>query len=356
MSERFSHLRLNELVKRGVVAALGAATAAQPQLAEAGTGGQAITAGQAKWYVNTNITFATTSSNWGFSEGELHTAGGTRNDAFDGALSWLVSTGTPTNTNGYRSPGGVVGITPGAGGTTVTGTTQAMAGLNVSGQLYMLSSKAVARSILFLQNPTGAPITVNVQNATNLGSDSGTILQTTSSGDATLDTGDNWFVSSDSNTPPSDPVLTFAFSQNAASVRGVNDRAPGPGNGYFFETFTVTVPPGETRSLMMFVQMSADVAGASSDAPTFNSLASLQAAGYLQGLSTTQLSQIVNWNLRATAPPAVTAVPTLSETGTLAAAALAALLGMTELRRRQRRKTNRMRRLASRAIEQTRIR
>lgn len=352
MSERFSHLRLNELVKRGVVAALGAATAAHPQLAAAGTGGQAITAGQAKWHVNTNITFDTTSSNWGFSEGEL----GTRGDAFDGALSWLVSTGTPTNANGYRSPGGVVSITPGAGGTTVTGTAQTMAGLNVSGQLYMLSSKAVARSILFLQNPTGAPITVNVQNATNLGSDSGTILQTTSSGDATLDTGDNWFVSSDSNTPPSDPVLTFAFSQNAASVRGVNNRAPGPGNGYFFETFTVTVPPGETRSLMMFVQMSADVAGASSDAPTFNSLASLQSAGYLQGLSTVQLSQIVNWNLKAVAPPAVTAVPTLSETSTLAAAALAALLGMTELRRRQRRKTNRMRRLASRAIEQTRVR
>lgn len=353
MSERFSHLRLNELVKRGVVAALGTATAVHPQLAAAGTGGQAITAGQAKWYVNTNITFNTTSSNWGFSEATLHTAGGTRNDAFDGALSWLVSTGTPNNSNGYRSPGGVVSVVTGADGTTVTGKPQTMAGLTVSGQLYMLASKAVARSVLFLQNPTAAPITVNVKNASNLGSDAGTILQATSSGDATLDANDNWFISSDSSTPPSDPVLTFAFNQ-AGGVRGTNNNAPGAGSDRFYETYSVTVPPGQTRSLMMFVQLSATVAGAKSDATVFNSSASMQAAGYLQGLSTAQLSQMANWNLQS--GETLAAVPALSETGILSAAALAALLGAAELRRRERRKSNRMRRLARRALEQTQAR
>ena len=167
MSRNFSHLRFGEFSKAATTGAIAGALAFQPFVANAALGSQHIAVGNGHWFVNTNIAFNTTSSNWGFSEGSLVTASGIRRDAFDGALSWLVSTGTPTRADGYRSPGGVVDLTA----TTVTGTTQVMAGLNVSGQMYFSSARAVARSILILQNPTASPITVNVENATNRGSD-----------------------------------------------------------------------------------------------------------------------------------------------------------------------------------------
>jgi hypothetical protein len=328
MTSKFSALRLSEFAKKAATGAVAGAIALQPIVAKAGTGSIVINSGGGQWHVNTNIIFNTTSSNWGFSEATLVV--GTRNDAFDGALSWLVSTAPLVpgtwDTKGYRSPGGVVSnVAAGGGfGPMVTGNPQTMDGLTVQGQLYFLPGKAVARSILKLTNPTGAAITVNVNNNTNRGSDANTRHLATSSGDAVVDATDNWFIS-DQNSPglAPDPVLTFAYS--LTGNRGAANPFPTNGIDKFFQFYTLTIQPGQTQSLMIFVQMSATLANAQADAVNFNSMARL---------SVPELQQIVNWTYVAV-PTEPTVVPTSSDAALIAMAAMLGYSGMTKIRRRK---------------------
>lgn len=332
MGAKYSKLRFEEFAKAAALGAIAGAVALQPVAAKAATGSVEIHAGNATWFVNTNITFSTTSSGGlAFSEATLHanTASqsdthntSTRHDAFDGALTWHVNAGVPGSleNGGYQSPGGTVSVTANS----VVGTTQVMAGLNVHVELYFASAKAVARSMLVLQNPTGAPITVTVDNDTNMGSDNDTTYHLTSSGDATYDASDNWTISCqpDPGHPAlclSDPVLTFAFSQTGAPVRPTAIQAVTNGSDKQYFRYTVTVPAGGTQRLLEFVQLSDTVAHATTDAALFNSTGTLQSSGYLAGLSPTEQAQIVNWVVNPTP------VPTLSQ---WALAGMAGLLGL----------------------------
>jgi hypothetical protein len=310
MSKSHSSLRFNEFTKAAAAGAFaGAIALSTPTQAAnhrpAATGSVQINSANAKWFVNTNITFSSTSSAFGMSEASLHTANGTREDAFDGVLAWHVNSAPPAQLSygGYRSPGGTVSVTANS----VTGTTQSLAGLNVSGQLYFSTTKPVVRSMLLLQNPTGADLTVTVDNDNNLGSDSSTLVVATSSGDATFDSSDNWFVSGqDSQNPPQldptlDPVLTFAYQDALAPVRSTlvgTFPAGGDSDNPNFR-YTVTVPAGATRRLIIFVQLSDTAAHAEADAPLFNSGATVASTDYLTGLTPQELAEVVNWNFIA---------------------------------------------------------
>jgi hypothetical protein len=351
MGENFSKLRFKEFAKAAAAGAIGGALALQPVPAAAERGSIIVHAGQATWFVNTNITISTSDSEWGISSASLHTVSGTRDDAYDGALSWHVFAGainTPDGeAGGYVSPGGVVSVLPNnppndpSVATTVTGTTQVIAGLNVSGQLYFSATKAVTRSILFLQNPTGAAITVNVVNADDLGSDSNTSIRATSSGDTpfTYPT-DHWWVScqQEGGVCPAagsglDPVLTVAISQAGAPVQATQVDGPVDGDDNPSWTFSVTVQPGGTQAVMAFSQLSDTEAHAKLDALLFNTSASLEETDYLAGLSGAQLAQIVNWNLSGVD------VPTLGEWAKIGMAGLLGLAGLFSIgffRRRQR--------------------
>src|SRR5262249_42228850 len=142
MGHDFSRLRLSDFAKRATAVAAAGGFALQPFAATAATGSIQGHPGKAGWFLHPNNTFQTTSSAWGFSEGSLHTANGTRSDAFDGVLSWHVTAGNPVDEAlaGYVSPGGVVDILPSPaslGDTTVAktvnGNPQTLAGLTVSG-------------------------------------------------------------------------------------------------------------------------------------------------------------------------------------------------------------------------------
>jgi hypothetical protein len=333
MDDRFSKLRFNAFAKAAAAGVIAGAIALQPTPGVAATGSVQITVGNGKWFVNTNITFSTTSSgSLALSSASLHTASAAtalsynRNDAFDGALSWHVYASPPgvaDSSGGYVQAGGVVSVTSNS----VVGPNKTLAGLNVHTELYFPSSKSVVRSILYMQNPTGAPITVTVDNDNDLGSDIDTTIQATSSGDATFDATDNWVIScqlSGSSCPgpgnlvgTSDPILTYAF-QGPGGIRATSagsSFANGNGNPNF-RFSNVTVPAGETRAVMMFVQMSDTVADAEADAPRFNTL---QGTDYLALLSPAQTAEIVNWNVSALG------VPSLSQ---WALAAMAGLLGL----------------------------
>ncbi len=336
MTNAFSKLRFTEFAKAAAAGTIAGAIALQPMGAEANTGAVSIRSGNAIWFVNTNITFTTTSSgSLAISEAALHTAGAStpasfnRNDAFDGALGWHVYTSPPgeaDRSGGYYQAGGAVSVTA----NTVVGPTKALAGLNAHAELFFPSSKTVARSILYLQNPSGAPITVTVDNDNNLGSDAATSIQATSSGDTTFDAADNWVVSCQQSivSPGTcdttlDPVLTFAFQGPGAIRAGSAGPIFASGNDQpNFRFSGITVPAGGTRAVMIFVQLSDTAAHAEADAPRFTNNATLQGTDYLTGLSTPQQQEIVNWTLGSTS------VPTLGDWALIALGGLLGLFGL----------------------------
>jgi hypothetical protein len=331
MDGKFSKLRFSEFAKAATAGAIVGATALVPVTAEAATSSVTIHAGNATWFVNTNITFSTTSSGFGLSSATLQTVSGSRNDAFDGALTWHVNASPPgsLSNGGYVSPGGTASVTANS----VLGTVQVLAGLNVQGQLYFTSAKAVVRSILTLQNPTGSDITVTVDNDNNLGSDSNTRITATSSGDATYDTTDNWIISCQSSIAPpacdgigsgDDPALTYAIQGPFGAVRGTRLGGFVNGDDNPNMRFTVTVPAESTRAMMYFVQLSDTPDHALIDAVTFNTPAAMESAGYLANLPGIQESQVVNWNLNA-------GIPTLSEWAFGGFATLLGLIGLGSL-------------------------
>ncbi|QIL82740.1 hypothetical protein G7047_24475 [Diaphorobacter sp. HDW4A] len=309
MTTKFASLRMRDFAKRSGVAILGGTVGVAPTIANAATGSQSIVSGGFKWFINTNITFLSTSSNFGFSEASatqpMQTENGssqTLNDAFDGAMGWHVHpTGVIANSdkglNGYQATGGVT-LSPASPvaeqAATVTGNVEVLQGLNVTGQLYFPAGQGVARAILTLQNPSASAITVQVTNDNNLGSDANTKIDTTSSGDNVFQLGqDNWVISHQDigvGMPITDPTITLAGMKLASSA----DYVDGDDNPYQY--FNVTVPAGGTKRVMTLVRLSRSATVAQAVASTFNDLNSLRQAGYVSDLSEDELRSIVNWN------------------------------------------------------------
>lgn len=360
--ETVTKLRFSEFARNALGVAAVGAVVLQPTIASAapvvvgsGPGVFTVNAANARWRLNNDVSFTTTSSANGFNEGDLNVGGpNQQTDAFDGALSWLI------NGAQYRSGTGTLDVTvDGAGATTVnsplvplTGLTQLpppgiphqaapVPNLNVGIQTYFSNTKAVARSILILQNPTGSPITVNVLNANNLGSDSNTRIVATTDGNATFNPGtDFWAVSWQFNAAPpplpapetSDPIVTMVFGEAGAAVQPTfagPASAPADGNDNPGFAYNVTIPAGATRRLMAFVQLSESRVAATADAAVFNSTAALGGTDYLAGMSPAERSEVVNWTFAAAA-----SVPTLGEWSMIGLGGLLGLSAYAIIRRR----------------------
>jgi hypothetical protein len=349
MDETFSKLRFGQFTKAAAAGVIAGAIALQPTAGLAATGSVTITTSnpagvKVKWFVNTNITFSTTSNaSLAMSEASMHTAAAAtassfnRTDAFDGVLAWHVYSTPP---GGSDQSGGYFKSELAATATanSVTGPNLPLAGLTAHTELYFPTGANVVRSILYLQNPTGSPITVTVDNDNNLGSDAGTLIRATSSGDAVFDSADNWVVSCqssdtpgscDQNTPPSmdstkDPVITFAF-QGPGGIRATNAGAifANGNDNPNFRWSGITVPAGGTRGVMVFVQLSDTDTNAEAAAVKFNSNSTLQATDYLAGLSGAQQAEIVNWTLNPNRQ-----APTLGEWALIAFGGLLGLFGL----------------------------
>jgi hypothetical protein len=277
----------------------------------------------------------------GFAMGDAQILATNQTDAFDDA--GMVRIGDEY----FAAPGGTnapVDLT----GTTLQTPSGPLGGLNVSVQWQGAASAPVVRELVALQNPTGAAIAQQVRIDTGYGSDSSTYLWGSSSGDETWTTADRWITTADDNTPFTpplsgyDPPVTSVWygpgnvlspavlvencdantdSQDQAkpdkkaaadattTTEGTDGAAAPeaaaapdagaqqtllPGAGNWSEGYDVSVPPGETRYLMMFFQLTPTpeeglTAGATYDTnPATNS-------DLLAGLTGVQLQQIVNW-------------------------------------------------------------
>lgn len=245
----------------------------------------------------------------------------TLDDAFDGAWTWGLAGADGAVANGANGPllyrdldaSADVNTTPNSNdafpaGTILTGDPAAVSGDNnrLNG-LYLWEQSAVfnvggvsvLRTIGFVANPTSAPIGQNLIFRINLGSDRGTVVRATSSGDTAFTPADNWTITSD-RLDGSDPLVLIHFQGGFGSNRVPQSALSNLSRDNFSNVFAATLQPGETQAYMTFTVLSGLQSTLESFNPTFASAASLRNAGLLAGLDDTTLGLIQNWDV---APP-----------------------------------------------------
>lgn len=304
-----------------------------------------------EYFINTDITFATTSSASGAASEasytgsvDADTSGGgtvssTLNDSFDGYQSICVSfdgdIGPCVSGGGGGEVGGTVTMynengpaTLSCSGREVMLPTQAMGTLNVSRRVFVPSDDAFARWLNVFTNTGASPVTFNMITGNNLGSDAGTTVVTTSDGDATVETTDTWATTFQnwSGSTSSDPRLGHVFQGPGAAVSmaGVSF-ADGDDNPFWY--YTITLQPGQTGIIMNFVTGQPTRAAAAAKAAELVGLPDTTATC----MSSSDLAEVLNFGA---AQPSVIEVPTLSGAGLAALVLLLAASSLLLLRRR----------------------
>ena len=181
-----------------------------------------------------------------------------------------------------------------------------VAGIDAQASLYFSPTRGVVRSVIALTNTTGAEIATRATVMGNMGSDNSTLLQGSSNGDVVNDDADLWVVSSDTGLgndaeDGNDPIITTTrYGTGAAVTPVVSADRLGVGNSdnYYYH-YDLTIPAGGTVRLMVFHEMTTTINGAVTGAADFETLAAANTAGLLAGLSSTQLSQLVNYGADA---------------------------------------------------------
>jgi hypothetical protein len=127
--------------------------------------------------------------------------------------------------------------------------TQALSGLTVQRIVYVpAADHNYARYLEIFSNPSGAPITVTITVDGNLGSDGGTIITGSSSGDSAFSTADQWLTTDDFD-GGGDPSLAHV-------VQGSGPAVPTSASSISFDniaySWSLTVPAGGRAAIMHF--------------------------------------------------------------------------------------------------------
>ncbi len=305
-----------------------------------------------EYFINTDITFATSSSASGAaSEASYQVAvsattvmngvtSSTLNDAFDGYNALCVSTDGATGPcdstgGGLRGVGtvtmynenGVASLDASCSNRQVILPVQTISGIAVQRKVFVPSNDEFIRWTNIFTNTSGAPITMQMITSNNLGSDAGTTIVTSSSGDAVVSTADLWATSfqSFSGTTSSDVRLGHVFGGPGASVglSGVNF-VNGDDNPFW--RYTLTLQPGQTQIVVNYGTGQPSRADAAAKAAELTALAGNAAAC----MTANELAQVVNY---AAAGQTNQAVPLADQRILMAVAAMLMGLGLIALRR-----------------------
>jgi hypothetical protein len=296
-----------------------------------------------EYFINTDVTFTTSSSASAAASDATYTAavnattsaGGivstTLNDAFDGYNALCVSlSNTLAQCNSdnfvvYNRNGAPP--TPECNGRQYAFPIQTAGGINISRKVYVPANDQFARWLNIFTNTTGAPVTFAMVTSNNLGSDTDTRLVSSSNGNATAEITDSWVSSFQnySGGASSDPRLGHVFQGAGAPVplAAINfvDGDDNPWWGY-----SLTLAPGETRIIANFVTGQPSKAAANAKAAQLATLP----PGAALCLSETERQAIANF----VGQQSVVEVPTLGELGLAVLAVALTAAGLLALRRR----------------------
>ncbi|HEX4960577.1 MAG TPA: hypothetical protein VF173_07040 [Thermoanaerobaculia bacterium] len=318
------------------------------------TGSQGlIDASGVKYFINTNITFSTSSSaSAAMSEASYTHAvaattlnGGTTsttlNDAYDGYNTLCLSLNNTVATCETGNANFVIYNKNGPATTECPGTTsgvnrqvvfpvQTAGSIQMQRKVFVPDNDSFARWLNYFTNTSGSPQTVTAVIANNLGSDSNTVIVSSSNGNNTAEITDTWVTTFQnySGTTSSDPRLGHVLQGTGATVQlaGINF-ADGDDNPFWGYTFTLA--PGETKIIANFavVQPSKAAANAKSASLAVTPLP----ANAIQCTTLTEQTEIMNFV--STVP--IAQVPTLNSLGLLVLAAGLALAATVLLLRRR---------------------
>lgn len=279
---------------RGFKGIWAAALLAAPALA--GTGDITLTdASGLQWFINTDITFNTSSSASGAASEASYTnvvsattsMGGTSmttlTDAFDG-YNTLVVNGTIYNQNGAA--------TTECNGRVVALNAQNIGNLTVSRKVFVPDNDEFARWLNVITNAGTGLEHVILTTANNLGSDTGTFIYATSSGDMTADVTDLWVGTFQNYSTGTSPDVRLAHVlQGPSAPIAVNQISftngdDNPTWGYEFD-----LPAGKTFIFMNFCVGQPSKAEAAAKASELTGLPD----NALQCLTSEELNSIQNF-------------------------------------------------------------
>lgn len=295
------------------------------------TGSVVLNGGGVDFFVNTDITFSTSSSaSAAMSEASFTTSttattlnGGTTSstleDAFDGYNTLCVdvneSGGSCETGNAdfeiYNDNG------PAAlacSNRAVVFPEALLGGVDVTRQVYVPSGSQWARWLNTFTNSGASPVTFRAAIANNLGSDSDTIV--------TGSAGGQWFGTMEdySGTTSNDPRLGHVLGQSGAPLT-VNDATFVDGGNNPFWGYSITLQPGETVSFLNYVTVMASKAAANGTAAALSAGA---VSGQFDCLSDTQLAEVQNFVTGAAPTTTTTTVTPTTAAPTTAAPAVEA--------------------------------
>jgi uncharacterized repeat protein (TIGR01451 family) len=270
-----------------------------------------------KYFINSNITFSTSSSGSAAASEASFTgpvaastiAGGTTmstlNDMFDGYGAICVSfngatgpcaTGNPSYINYLKNgPAHVdtsVPATTACTGRQYVFNAQAMGPLSVQRKVFVPNNDEFIRWMNIFTNTSGSAATFNMITSNNLGSDSNTRIVTTSSGDNVVTTADTWVTSFQnfSGSTSSDPRIGHVmWGPGAATPISNIHFVDGDDNPFW--SYDITLAPGESQIIITYATGQPTKAAAAAQA------AAIDAYGpsAQQCMSSTELSEVVNF-------------------------------------------------------------
>lgn len=158
-----------------------------------------------------------------------------------------------------------------------------------------ISAVGFARFFDSFTNTTDAVQTITVDIALNSGADGGLVVPRTSSGDGVLTASDTGFVLDDLNTIGGDSALAYVYGGGASGF--VLPSAASLVGDNLAISYTLTLAPGQTQSLLSFATQSVLASQAIADLPRFGGDAfALNSGNFLAGLSRDEQLSVVNYS------------------------------------------------------------
>jgi hypothetical protein len=217
-------------------------------------------------------------------------------DAYDGSHSMAVN-GLP-----FANPDGNVSLISDTSGTTLTSYSDILSSLDINMQYFFHATTPAVRILATFTNATASAINAMVRYGGNVGSDGNAIIVATSSGDTILNASDRWSISDDDNPVGGDPVDAFVFyGPGNPSVAPIS--VAGSDKDEFYADYNINVAPGTSQSLMWFGAMDLTKAGEQNFVSRFNSNIGLIASELLEGLESSDLDIVLNWDIEPASPP-----------------------------------------------------
>jgi hypothetical protein len=282
-----------------------------PQARIAATGDAALIDNSGlEWFINTNITFSTSSSGSGAASEASYThavaattlAGGTvassLNDMFDGynemAISFDGSTGPiSTGDSSYNIYNKNGAATRECSERQVVLNAQVIDHIQVQRKIYIPADDSFCRWLNIFTNQDTVSRTFNMVTGNNLGSDSNTIIVTTSDGDTIAEVSDAWVTTMQnySGSTSSDPRIGHLLRGPGAPV-GLAAINFANGDDNPFWAYTLTLAPGETAIIVNFAVGQPSKAAAAAKCAELITLPATALACMTQA----ELSQVRNFN------------------------------------------------------------